>query len=603
MIQTQLQHAMSYFQQNDLNSAEKICHSILQKVPNQADAQHMLALINKKNNNFTLAEKYFLSSIENSAPANFLINIANFFAQTSQPSRANNYYEKAHKLTPNNLDLLYNWTLILNQLSMYEEAIQVITKAIKLNNTPYQFYNALGSAYKNIQQFNNAIDAFKSALKRNPNDFFSWHNLGTTYREIGKPSEALNCYAKITELGKNIPEYHFNHACALYDIGELQQSARSFKRAIELKPDYVLAHESLNNLYWENSKKDEFLSSYNLYLKSNSKPTEPMYFSYAAQLILSKDHEKASDILKEAISVFGEKPPFCHALATIYIKDDVNIDESIKLIESASQQDPNNVRYRIDMANILIREKSYREALAHLDFAQKLAPLNQELWAYKGICWRLLNDERSHWLNNYDEFVVVQSIEPPKHYDNLEHFISKLKPFMTQLHTSTEQPLDQSVSGGSQTTGNLLLNNTQIIQELKVAINNSAQKYIQGLPRDTNHPFLSRIKDTFNFAGCWSVLLNKKGFHTNHVHPEGWISGPTYISVPEAISPDDPKKSGWVHFGETSLKLGEREHKAVEHCPREGECVFFPSYMWHGTNPTISAETRITTPCDIQPPQ
>jgi uncharacterized protein (TIGR02466 family) len=326
-----------------------------------------------------------------------------------------------------------------------------------------------------------------------------------------------------------------------------------------------------------------------------------MYYSYAAQLILSKNHDKATDILKQAISVFGEKSRFCHALATIYIKDNVNVDESIKLIHSASKQDPNNIRYRIDMANILIREKAYTEALVHLDHALKIAPFNQELWAYKGICWRLLNDERAHWLNNYDKFVVVQSIEQPDHYDNLEHFISKLKPFMTKLHTSTEQPLDQSVTGGSQTTGNLLLNNNPIIQELRVAINNSAQKYIEGLPHDPNHPFLSRIKESFNFAGCWSVLLNKQGFHTNHVHPEGWISGPTYISVPDKIYADDPKKSGWVHFGETSLRLGDREHKAVEHCPKEGECLFFPSYMWHGTNPIISTETRITTPCDIPP--
>lgn len=597
----QLQQAMSFFQSGDLSSAESICQKVLLSTPNQADALHMLALIYKNKQKYPEAEKYFTASIKGSNQANFFLNFANFYAQTSRAQLAEDNYEKAHKLSPTNLDVLYNWSLVLNQQGKYQTAIETIKKAINLNNKPAQFYNILGNAHKNIEQYDEAISAFNHAIASSPTDFFAWHNLGVTYRISGKPEKAINCYKKVTTAGASIPEFHFNLGCAYYDLGDLKHAEISLKQAIQLRPNYVMAHEAINNLYWENSQKSEFLQSYNLYMKNNQQPSEPMYFSHAAQLILSKRLPEATEVLQSAIQRYGDKANFCHALATIYIKEGINQSDSVKLIQNAINIDPNNIRYRIDMANILIRQEEYLEALKHLDSALDFAPLNQEIWAYKGICWRLLEDERDQWLNNYDKFVVVQKIAPPECYDNLEHFISELKQFLVKLHSSTQQPLDQSVMGGSQTSGNLLLNSAPIIQQLRIAINDNARKYIANLPTDPSHPFLSRIKPEFNLSGCWSVLLNKKGFHTNHVHPEGWISGPTYISVPESIRADDPQKSGWVHFGETSLNLGNRERKAVEHCPQEGEGVFFPSYMWHGTNPTTTDETRMTTPCDIQP--
>lgn len=596
-----LQQAMSFLQSGDLSSSELICQKVLTLMPEQSDALHMLALIYKQQKEYPKAEKYFIASIKNTKQANFLLNIANFYAQTNRPENAHDFYEKTHALSPNNLDILYNWSLILNQLGKYQLALETINKAIKLNSEPVQFYNVLGNALKNLERYDEAINAFNTVLTKSPTDFFALHNLGVTYRIKGQPSKAINCYEKIKSAGANVPEFHFNLGCAYYDLGKIEQAESALKQAIKLRGDYVLAHETLNNLYWENSQKSKFLTSYHSYMKTNQQPSESMFFSHAAQLILSKNHPQATEVLQKAIKIHGNKANFSHALATIFIKDDINPNESVSLIKNAVNIEPNNTRYLIDMANVLIRQGEYLQALNHLDMALTVSPLNQEIWAYKGICWRLLKDEREHWLNNYDKFVCIEKISAPEHYDNLEHFMSELKVFLTKLHTSTQQPLDQSVMGGSQTTGNLLLNSAPIIQELKQAINSNAKKYINGLPSDSSHPFLSRIKPTFNFSGCWSVLLNKKGFHTNHVHPKGWLSGPTYINIPKSINQTDPMKSGWVHFGETSLNLGDREHKAVEHCPQEGDCVFFPSYMWHGTNPTTTDDTRMTTPCDIQP--
>ena len=97
------------------------------------------------------------------------------------------------------------------------------------------------------------------------------------------------------------------------------------------------------------------------------------------------------------------------------------------------------------------------------------------------------------------------------------------------------------------------------------------------------------------------MKLNNGGFHSNHVHPRGWLSCCTYVSLPETVRDSDTTEDGWIKFGETSLGLGTREKIACAIKPREGVCVFFPSFFWHGTNSFSSVNPRLTIPIDIDP--
>jgi hypothetical protein len=97
------------------------------------------------------------------------------------------------------------------------------------------------------------------------------------------------------------------------------------------------------------------------------------------------------------------------------------------------------------------------------------------------------------------------------------------------------------------------------------------------------------------------VKLGSQGFHTNHVHPYGWLSCCNYIALPSAVSTGESNRSGWIKFGETSLALGARERIAQAIQPRIGHCVFFPAYFWHGTIPFVGTEPRLTVPCDFEP--
>jgi uncharacterized protein (TIGR02466 family) len=126
------------------------------------------------------------------------------------------------------------------------------------------------------------------------------------------------------------------------------------------------------------------------------------------------------------------------------------------------------------------------------------------------------------------------------------------------------------------------------------------EQYIRALPDDATHPFLRRKSDEFSYFGAWSCRLRSSGFHTNHVHPQGWISSAYYVAVPD-VAADETGRQGWLKFGESNLELSERDRPELFVQPKVGRLVLFPSYFWHGTVPFTSSEERLTIAFDVVP--
>ena len=102
------------------------------------------------------------------------------------------------------------------------------------------------------------------------------------------------------------------------------------------------------------------------------------------------------------------------------------------------------------------------------------------------------------------------------------------------------------------------------------------------------------------FAGSWSVRLGGGGHHSNHVHPQGWISSALYLALPSRQATDSPE-SGFLVLGEPPAELGIdlAPHTVIE--PKVSRVALFPSWMWHGTRPFAEGE-RLTVAFDVAQP-
>jgi hypothetical protein len=209
----------------------------------------------------------------------------------------------------------------------------------------------------------------------------------------------------------------------------------------------------------------------------------------------------------------------------------------------------------------------------------------------------MTGDPRSQWLEGDSRLVSVTDIRdllPP---------IESLAATLRNLHTAKGEYLDQSVRGGTQTDGPLFSRIDPVIRQLRQAIVTAVERHVAQLPPpDPNHPTLRQPRDRrIRFSGSWSVRLRSGGHHSNHVHPQGWISSALYIALPPRKA-EEAEDAGWLTLGapDEKLQLDLPPQRKIE--PKVGHLALFPSCMWHGTVPFHEGE-RLTVAFDVAPPK
>jgi hypothetical protein len=239
-------------------------------------------------------------------------------------------------------------------------------------------------------------------------------------------------------------------------------------------------------------------------------------------------------------------------------------------------------------------------ALAFCEKGQKIAPDNQVCLALLSLAYRLLGDERDEIFSGYHRFIRVFDLEPPDGFSGMAGFNTELNAYLDRLHPHHKEHIAQSLRGGSQTVDQVFGAGHDLIERLKKRISEAVRRYISDMERDDGHPFLSRKIKGFSYGGSWSSRLHDRGFHANHIHPEGWISSCYYVAVPEVVK-DEQAKQGWIKFGEPDFAapLANPVRRAIQ--PAPGRLILFPSYMWHGTIPFHAASSRTTIAFDAVP--
>lgn len=226
------------------------------------------------------------------------------------------------------------------------------------------------------------------------------------------------------------------------------------------------------------------------------------------------------------------------------------------------------------------------QAIQRAEALRAARPNDQHATALLATALRLAGDPRYHALYDYARLVGTYRIDPPEGWSSLEDYLNDLGKALDIVHGPLTHPLGQSLRHGSQTMRALFDYPQGPIRALFAAIDAPIRRHIAAIgAQDQNYAV----------AGAWSVRLNSGGFHINHVHPEGWISSAFYVRTPE----DMQGTEGFLKFGEPGPRTATllKEEHLVK--PEPGLLVLFPSYMWHGTVPFASQQTRLSCAFDI----
>jgi tetratricopeptide (TPR) repeat protein len=577
--------------------AEQLCRNLLTSHPQSCEALNFLALLVRDRGDLDEAETLLRRAIKvlprESALHN---NLGNLLRRKGDLTGSESAYRSAIALKRDYPEAYYNLGIVLRELGRGDQALAAQRHAVSLRPNYTDALAQMGALLDGRGEHDEALRVLDAVLVAKPNHFDAVYYRGVVLSALERYDDAIASFERAVALRPNSHESQYALGNSLVRANREEQALEAYRKAIELAPEFLAGHYAFNSLAWTLGREDLNFTSY-ASARSRVGDKPDLLLAEAEQRLRLKDAPAAEHLLRRAHDAAPERMDVANSLARALGQLGRN-GESIALLQSAVAAEPALTHHRRDLGVALLQHGEPAQARQVLEEALKLAPSDQLILAFLTLAYREAGDSRLATLFDAAKYVRAYDLSPPPGFADGAQFNQALGEELLRLHTRRVEPFDQTLRGGTQTEGHLFARHARPIEALRERIAEIVTNYIRDLPDDPTHPFLARKAEEFSFVGSWSCRLRSSGFHTNHVHPEGWISSAYYVSLPDAIADG---KQGWLTFGESNLGLGERDRPDRFEKPAIGKLVLFPSHFWHGTVPFVSDAMRLTVAFDVVP--
>lgn len=166
--------------------------------------------------------------------------------QTGDIVGAVDLYRQILDREPENYDAWHLLGVAAHQRGEDELAQKLIAAAIELKEDVADYHSNLGMVLRSQGGEKEADDAFRRALEIDPSHGKALSNLAGLLRSQGEIAAAVDYARRAVKANDQDAEAHNNLGNALMDCGRdqgwLDDALASYQRAIQLQPDYALAH-------------------------------------------------------------------------------------------------------------------------------------------------------------------------------------------------------------------------------------------------------------------------------------------------------------------------------------------------------------------------
>ena len=597
-----LNQAMHLLSGHDARRAEDVLAPLLAAFPSQPDVLHLMGGVRSLQGRMHDAEQFYRQSLINdSNQPRVFVSLGLLLRRQKNLDEAISAYRDAIRLAPEYVLAHFSLGVALHDMGRLQEAENAFRVVLQLDPTHVESSLALVAALNNQERYAEAEKVLADANWDNRDAALLArrdHYLGIARSGQHDHEAALAHFDQALKTSTNPDEVEHAKASTLRFLGREEEALSAFRRALAHNRLNLRSHHEMNQLLYRLKRDNEFLRSYDD--ASSAVPGNAELQLGKAQFLLSQQkYEDARRIFEHTAHQFPDNlqalSGFAHA--NLRLK---HFDAAIAAYERGLALAPSALPLLNGLAGVHLTAGDAQAAARVAERACHMDAHNQSALAILGTAWRVLGDEREYYLNDYDKLIRIYDIEPPAGYADISSFNRDLDAYLDRLHPDAREYLDQSLRHGTQTLGRLFGAGHDLVEKLKLRIEEAVHGYIEDMRADGKHPLLSRRTSEFSFTGSWSSRLKDCGYHTNHIHPEGWISSVYYIALPKSLAETD-NKSGWLKFGEPSydIPFADPVRRAVQ--PKSGQLVLFPSYMWHGTVPFRSAQARTTIAFDVVP--
>ena len=365
-------------------------------------------------------------------------------------------FTKAINLSPDDIFLKYYLGNLLFDMGEYAQAINVYNSIIANNPYETQIRIARAKCYRTIGNINAAMKDYQVVLALYPNSkqaqygmvqLFSgkksideiiklfyplnkkfipnadfYNNLASILYQKNMVKDAINVYKKSVKIAPKAPAAYIQ----LYKIYELEgQNANAYEiikqayinmpKNLEIRSIYTAVNKnalsdksSLALSYMTNKEYNKAIKIYN---QINPKDVS-VYESLANCYKSMKNYKAAIDNLTHAIKLDPVNSDLYYNIALLYL--DLNSKKTAEsYLNKAIGLDKKNLKARkllsylkqqevdesLNKAYNLFQKKDYKNTIIELNRAEKLYPNNPNVFFYKGLTYKALNDLNNSYKN------------------------------------------------------------------------------------------------------------------------------------------------------------------------------------------------------------
>lgn len=447
----------------------------------------------------------------------------------------------------------------------------------------------LGLARFEQKDFTAAASHLEAALVSLPKAPDIHLQLGNAVAETRQYDRAIDLFDKALALKPDYPEAFFNKGRILEKLSRLDEAKQALNAALTLRPGYVSALLNLSNVQKQAGEMDEAIALCRKALANQ--PKQPGLHNNLGNLLADTgDSKGAEDAYRQAVNL---NPGYIQAISNLgqILLEQGKHEEALEHFRKAD-----TVYARGKAVECLVNLERWDEFDRLVSSIAKKDPRNLLVAATSAYVAQARNvaDPFTFCPTPLDFVTVFENLGEPALPDEL---IASVRREILQRDTIWE-PRTSSTKGGYQTSDNLFDNAEGALKQLENLIRKRIGDFLDARA-GSSFRLIREWPETYRLRG-WFVRLVKGGHQASHIHPDGWLSGVTYLDLPA----DQTPPAGGIEFGlycDSYPVLPTGKGPTRQHAPNVGDLVLFPSSLYHRTIPFDTETERLSLAFDVVP--
>ena len=188
---------------------------------------------------------------------------------------AERHYDAALRSQPDHFEALHMLGVIALQRGRIERGVEIITKAVALNENSPVAFNNLAKGLKDLGRFDEAIIHFERAIALAPAFADAQFGYGTALHFVNRSEDALGHFEKAIALHPNFVAALNNRGLALAKLKRFTEALASYDKALAIQPSFGEAHNNRGNALKALMRFDDALASFDNAIAARPDSAEP----------------------------------------------------------------------------------------------------------------------------------------------------------------------------------------------------------------------------------------------------------------------------------------------------------------------------------------